>query len=138
MPFQPTLLAVTTFPEPPNTAFQPPVRCGLSLKFNVKLQPLIAAVPVLLTVTSNWYPFPQLFTSFAVHVSPPELTEPTELEELVLLLDGNALDITELLLDEDGAAELRTELEETAAPTIPKGAGCAAQVLREIQLRLFS
>lgn len=57
------------------------------------------------------------------------------LEELLLLI----------LLDEDTTL-LTTELElesgvllaELPLPSMPKGAGCAAQVLREIQLWLFS
>lgn len=137
-PFQLTLLAVTTLPDPPIIAFQPPVRCGFSLKVNVMFQPFTVVFPPLLITTSNWYPLPQLLTTFAAQFNPPTLIE---------LATDDALKPTELLLDDWGVIELldarkleATELEaiELEAPTIPNGAGCAEQVLREIQLLLFS
>ena len=64
---------------------------------------------------------------------------------LLELATEDAMELLELRLEEDGTMELWLELEsieleivELDAPTIPNGAGCAAQVLRVIQLLLFS
>ena len=127
LPFQFTLLAVTTLPDPPIVAFQPPVRCGFSLKVNVTPQPFTVVFPPLLITTSNWYPLPQLFTTFTVQLNPPALielaTDETALIELLLddwgiieLLDTRALEVTELDATELYAAELEV-------PTVPHGAG---------------
>ena len=54
LPFQPTSLAVTVFPDVLKLTFQLPVICGGSLKPSVMVQPLIALEPLLVTVTSSW------------------------------------------------------------------------------------
>lgn len=138
VPFQLTFAALTRFPEPLNVAFQPPVRCGFSLNVRVTFQLFTVVAPPFFTVTLSWYPLPQLFPMVTVQLRPPVLLDELEEEldeeatELVLLDDERTLELLELLLEDWELTELLD------APTTPKGDGCAAQVLRAIQLLLFS
>jgi hypothetical protein len=76
-------------------------------------------------------------TTFTTQPNPPEPTE-LAIEEALDLLDDCILELTEL--DDSGFDELWPELTalELDPPTTPNGAGWAAQVLREMQLLLFS
>jgi hypothetical protein len=73
-----------------------------------------------------------------VQCKPPEFIE-LALEDCRLMepwLDATEVDTRELNATELDTREL--EMPELDAPTTPNGDGCAAHVLREIQLLLFS
>lgn len=117
-----------------------------SVKFQFRFHPLITLVPLffirIAAVKPLFHSLLITYWQFATAITD---------EELLLLLDKTALE-TELLmalLDERDAVEfaelvaaillaLLVDAEPGVVPTIPKGAGCAAQVEREIQLLLFS
>jgi hypothetical protein len=118
LPFQPQqLLNVGSMVLPPLTiTFQLLVTLAGSLKCNGIVQPLIALEPLLVTVTSNWYPLLQTLVGLTVQpiLPPPELLLELELldDELELdeLLELELLDEDELLLDDE--LELLLELDE--------------------------
>ena len=73
LPFQSQQLlnvGVDVFP-PDMITFQLAVTLAGSLNPSCTVQPLIAPGPVLVTVTSSWYPVPQSLTLVIVHVVAP-------------------------------------------------------------------
>ena len=63
------LVAVTVVVLPPDkVTFQLPLTFAGSAKPSVTVQPLIAVVPLLVTVTSTWYDVAWLLATVAVHV----------------------------------------------------------------------